>query len=131
MIVHFTVNGKPAGYDRNQARWRATPKRQAEWRRSIQMAFRDAAGPGFKPPELPVKVVAYFWGTNADLDNLMKEACDALNGLAWTDDGCIIELAAYAPDRVLGPGGHAAMRPLKKGESRSEGLAMGITYLVR
>lgn len=40
-----------------------------------------------------------------DVDNYVKLVLDALNGIAWDDDSCVIRLAAskrYAPDGIPG-----------------------------
>lgn len=78
-----------------------TPAKTKAAEEAIQWAWHG------KPMEGPLRVslrfyfkrpkncLATFKPTRPDIDNLVKLVCDALNGLAWKDDGQIVLLEAY------------------------------------
>ncbi|HEY4810903.1 MAG TPA: RusA family crossover junction endodeoxyribonuclease [Solirubrobacteraceae bacterium] len=62
------------------------PKRSRDYRSLVQAEWMTAGRPTLSGA--PFTMSAQFYGANprSDLDNLVKAALDALNGLAFTDD---------------------------------------------
>ena len=94
--ITFWVEGQPVAYSRDGARFSRTPARNVAWRRLVQLAYREAAGPG-EPTKQQIRTGGEFWGAHSacDIDNLIKEIHDALNGLAYEDDDQISEIGSW------------------------------------
>lgn len=92
MIVQrfdLAVSGEPipqarAGRGRHGS---YVPKRSAEYRERIQAAWMISGRPTLGSASFSLSV-RFYRATQrpCDLDNLLKAVCDALNGLAFTDD---------------------------------------------
>lgn len=64
-----------------------------------------------------VSVTAYRPQKRGDLDNTLKAAFDALNGVAWQDDSQVVELHALRLDDKTNPRLEVDVRPWQpKGE---------------
>ncbi|MCC6425131.1 MAG: RusA family crossover junction endodeoxyribonuclease [Phycisphaerales bacterium] len=106
----FTVPGTPVPWARARTSGRRffTDDRTASAKRRVALAAQAA---GAVPIEGPVTVVLMFdydadetrievmpseggKATRPDLDNLCKLVMDALNGVAWVDDGQVAGLLA-------------------------------------
>lgn len=62
-----------------------------------ELGLQPADGP------LSVTVTAFRPQKRGDLDNVLKAALDALNGVAWTDDSQVVELHAWRKDDKHNP----------------------------
>lgn len=110
--VVFTVRGEPAAQPRprvfRNGGVRTDNPASLRWKRSIAWAFR-AAAVGLAPPAFgsgPIALTLTFWlarpktversspSVKPDLDNLVKAVADALNKIAWADDGQIVRIEA-------------------------------------
>lgn len=60
---------------------------------------------------LSVSVTAYRPQRRGDLDNVLKAALDALNGVAWQDDSQVVELHALRLDDKHNPRLEVDVRP--------------------
>lgn len=69
------------------------------------LGLRPADGP------LSVSVTAYRPQRRGDLDNVLKAALDALNGVAWQDDSQVVELHALRLDDKHNPRLEVDVRP--------------------
>ena len=94
----ITINGNPIpkGRPKFYQGHAVTP----EATRDYEALVKQAAAICWQgePTAEPVRVELRFWRGDkrqADLDNLSKAILDALNGVAWKDDGQIIQLVAY------------------------------------
>lgn len=99
--IVFNIEPTPKGRPRLGRYGTYTPAKTKAAEEAIQWAWHG------KPMEGPLKVslrfyfkrpkkcLASFKPTRPDIDNLVKLVCDALNGLAWKDDGQIVILEAY------------------------------------
>ena len=114
MIVTFTVPGKPFAKQRARATRQGrmyTPKETVSFERVVgQLATRHFPEPITGPERLTViatfvppaswssKKRAVFLGKphvqRPDLDNCVKAISDALNRIAWADDGQVAEVMA-------------------------------------
>ncbi len=120
--VEFVIEENPVSWKRarqNGKRFFVDAKTRA-WKDSVEKHFRDAVGPMFPPLEGPVALALAFrmpmprsWSKRRqgvmagaphtgkpDADNLAKAVMDALNGVAWVDDGQVCQLGvakAWAP----------------------------------
>ena len=116
----ISVPGKPQGKGRARVSTyggfaRAyTPERTAAYENLIKVCYSES-GAGILENALKMTVTAFYGvpssfsrkkrqsalngeirpTTKPDLDNVVKVVCDALNGLAYTDDKNIVELRAY------------------------------------
>jgi Holliday junction resolvase RusA-like endonuclease len=54
----------------------------------------------------------YNWPTKFDIDNGIKNLCDALNGILWDDDRQICELFAFKRWTKTNPGYRLVVAPL-------------------
>lgn len=134
-VVMFFVDGSPVGYDRSAAALKFTPKDVKDWRELIRFAYAEAiTGPNGKIPEArapiaageyigPVEMIATFYGTKGDDDNLLKEVQDALKGLAYKDDAQVVDARVILPTRVFGPKGG-----VKKPADERPGVQVTITF---
>lgn len=118
---------------------------RAEW------VARHGGAPPFSDTPLSVLIIVRFprpkrllakkhagprWyeSSKNDWDNLGKGVCDALNGLAWTDDGAIVDgrvLRVYAdldavPSTtiIVRPAGEPSVEPDAESEPPVRGVAM-------
>lgn len=99
--ITFNIEPTPKGRPRLGKYGTYTPAKTKAAEEAIQWAWHG------KPMEGPLKVSLRFYfkrpkkclkcykDTRPDIDNLVKLVCDALNGLAWKDDGQIVILEAY------------------------------------
>lgn len=124
MTFRFTVFGKPFGKQRPKATIRGkhagvyTPKETTEYEKLVVAMFKQAY-PNTKPIEGEVRatIVAFYPIPKStskkktklmkehqlkpmvkpDIDNVCKIICDALNGVAYTDDSHItaVSIAKY------------------------------------
>lgn len=107
----FTVPGVPVAKARPRfngfRRGCYTPKKTSDYERLVGWKFWCAGGqmvPDGIPVTLTIKAIFPMpknapkkdrerlerpKTTRPDLDNIIKCACDALNGIAWKDDGCV------------------------------------------
>lgn len=114
--ISFRVNVDPIPQPRPKAR-RIGPGVQiytpnsgpiAAYKAAIVEAFSQVAPEGFAPPESPIELsIAFFFERpqsrmkearhtcKPDLDNLAKGVMDALNEVAWKDDGQVQELSLH------------------------------------
>jgi Holliday junction resolvase RusA-like endonuclease len=122
----FSIPGKPTGKGRPRATTiggharQYSPAKTVSYEGKVALAYRQAY-PGEPPYQagvpLEVSIVALFaiptswakrrkatarWHTGMpDADNIAKIVCDALNGIAWTDDAQVARetvLKRYSPD---------------------------------
>lgn len=100
----FVLEGDPIpkGRPRHGRGHSFTPKRT----RDAEQAIRDHLEQyQLDPFDVPVTVTLTFYCRTArrtDLDNLMKLVCDALNGVAYTDDHLIHSLRGRLHRKALG-----------------------------
>ena len=100
----FVLDGDPVPKGRpRHGKWNSfTPQRT----RDAEQKIRDFAGELLAEPfDVPVRVSLTFWCATrrrTDLDNLMKLVCDALNGIAYTDDHLIHSLRGRLHRRAAG-----------------------------
>ena len=101
MTIEFQVLMKPAGKERPRSGngHMYTPTRTKEAEERIAWAYRRAAR-GFRfPPGTPLVVdIDAFYAipksasrAKRDRDNVEKLVCDALNGVAYDDDKCVVD----------------------------------------
>lgn len=103
-MVTFTLEGDPIpkGRPRHGRGHSFTPKRTRDAEQKIREHVTELA---VVPFDQPVRVSMVFYCKTArrtDLDNLMKLVCDALNGLAYTDDHLIHSLRGRLHRKALG-----------------------------
>ena len=119
--IEIVITGKPVPKGRPQAfrfgngiKMR-TPKKTANWEEDARMVARHVMKdrpPLIGPLSLSVRVViapAYSWAgwkkgatlsgemkptSKPDLDNVVKAAKDAMNGILWIDDAQVVRLSA-------------------------------------
>lgn len=93
--LSFWVPGQPQPYKRTRTRngGAYTPKENEAWRASIVARYREAAEldrvtmfPGSGEHTGHVSIAMTFYGSKADVTNLVKEVEDALNKVAYDDD---------------------------------------------
>lgn len=114
--LRFFVTGKPAGFSRSSAAVGARtgrgymPEAQKTWRTAVAWAYLAAAA---RQPCIPtdgahsgrIGLAIEAWGTSGDWDNIGKEISDALQGLAYRNDGQVVNGRVRFPDRTLHPTG--------------------------
>lgn len=118
-VYNFEIPGKPVGKQRPRVTRTGhvyTPEQTASYESLVKVCFRSKYKDA-EPFEGPVQVVirAYFpvppsWSkkkrqdalngdirptVKPDLDNVAKSICDALNGLAYSDDSQICDLMVF------------------------------------
>lgn len=125
MKTTFIVPGLPRGKERPRVtRYGAayTPKKTADYERAVAWQYRaENSGRTFKGP-VRVRITALFpapksakrvlkdkiaagevvpYPHRPDADNIAKIILDALNGVAWHDDGAVTELEVHKYYGVL------------------------------
>lgn len=112
-MIEFEVNIRPHGKQRPRVCKNGityTPKQTVQSERAIKWAF-VASGNKMAEGNLKVSVTAVFapnkseskknraiqitgipYNKKPDLDNIIKEVLDSLNGLAWKDDDCVVKI---------------------------------------
>lgn len=120
-FIAFTALGKPepqgsvsAFYVKSLGRAVVTSDNKANkgWRRDVAaQALQSLRGTGHAPPAFPagpilLRVLFHMPRpkhlkdknpphlTTPDLDKLVRSVCDALKGIAWTDDKQVVEIEA-------------------------------------
>lgn len=93
--------GRPRVY-RNGGMHGVTPRRTLQAEQAIREAWQDEH-PGMPPMEGPVGILMEFWMPDRhirDYDNLAKLVTDALNRVAYLDDGQINQavIIKHLPD---------------------------------
>lgn len=113
----FSIEGKPVGKGRPRF-WggrAVTPQKTRDYEKQIRKAYIDAGGVMHeKALSVHVNVMAYFvppqsstkkfkasvesgkvpYTKKPDVDNILKIALDALNGVAWLDDALVVGVSA-------------------------------------
>lgn len=117
--VTFFAAGHPEPYNRDTSRWggngfgSSIPEKNRVWRAAIQDAFAEemrAQGLSGIHDTGAVCVALAFHGSRADMDNLLKEALDALNGHAYKDDRQVYQIeVARGMDPIHPPGAHVML----------------------
>lgn len=115
-IYQFTVPGVPVpkGRPRVTRFGTYTPPKTREYENRVRR-FWQAEGLPMIPAETPIRVIVHAWmplpmsmslkkrialdgkihlGHRADVDNIAKSVCDALNGVAYKDDCAIWRIEA-------------------------------------
>lgn len=94
MILSVTIPGAPVSWARTatyQGR-RLTPKAQRAYQQRVGYAALAARPAGWPlDARYSIGVVVSRDRRKADWDNAVKTLCDALNGIAWTDDSQVDE----------------------------------------
>lgn len=116
-MTSFTVHGEPQGKARPRAVRQSgamhiyTPQKTKDYEREIAMAYKTQCG-GMFSGAVSVTICAYFKIPKStsrkrvlemiedeikptkkpDADNIAKAVCDALNGIAYKDDSCVVQL---------------------------------------
>lgn len=85
-----------------------TPAETVAYESAIGWAFKLAhQGPPLEGPlrvHVTVREVSRRPQHQGDLDNYVKSALDALNGLAWKDDREVVSISAHVNRHAHGPG---------------------------
>ncbi len=93
--VQLVIPGRPVPLQRSRTRSgkHYLPKRSRAYRELIEAEWLAAGRPSLG--DAPFTLSARFYGAraNADLDDLCKAICDALNELAFADDRQLVCLA--------------------------------------
>lgn len=124
--VEFVIHEVPVSWKRARTRGKKffVDAKTAAWKQSVKDYFREAAPEGFEPLDGRVELALAFvfpfpksWPKyrkqeamtfrvshtqKPDADNLAKGVMDALNGVAWVDDGQVCGLGVT---KVWGPVG--------------------------
>lgn len=96
--IEFTIPGQPVPWQRpgkGLHGHRYTQPQSRQYQETIRAAARNAGVR--EPTEEPVWLALAFYRASAqrcDLDNLVKQVKDALNGIAWDDDSQVHALTA-------------------------------------
>nr|DAI77703.1 MAG TPA: Endodeoxyribonuclease RusA [Caudoviricetes sp.] len=116
-MTNFTVHGEPQGKARPRAVRQSgimrvyTPQKTKDYEREIAMAYMTQCN-GMFSGAVSVTICAYFRipksasrkkvlamindeikpSKKPDADNIAKAVCDALNGIAYKDDSCVVQL---------------------------------------
>lgn len=108
---HFTVPGRPVPKARPRITRRGTytPSCTVEYENRVRISWMESGAPKI-PENTPIRVCVFAWiplpmsmsqkkrialdgtphtGHRADIDNIVKSVCDALNGYAYPDDCAI------------------------------------------
>ena len=122
--VEFVIHERPVSWKRARQRGKqffVDPETRA-WKELVAKSFLEKVGPGFRPLETPIELVLAFrmpmpasWSKRRrsemdgqphtqkpDIDNLAKAIMDALNGVAWVDDGQVFTVGSI---KGWGPAG--------------------------
>lgn len=96
MMIEFSVDGQPKPKQRpvfnSRTRSARTPESTKEWEALVGWSCRAAMGV-LEPLEGNLAVTLVFrrrGKRRADFDNLCKAVLDAINGIAYVDDGQIV-----------------------------------------
>lgn len=117
MAISFTVYGNPFGWQRAGQNHKTgavytQPKTKA-WEQTIAYAYKALCGPRMFPTKTPLALTVYAYipipksasetlraqmlsgevrpTVKPDGDNIAKLVADALNGIAYDDDKCIVD----------------------------------------
>jgi Holliday junction resolvase RusA-like endonuclease len=95
MVYTIIVNGKPASHNANA-------QRKGQWKARVQAAARQVFPVPLQDNDLRVTVTFYFDGAvrrgRMDADNASKPICDALQGIAYTNDQQVSARHAHKRD---------------------------------
>lgn len=85
--LEFTVPGPPVSAQTKNRR------RLQSWKTAVAAAAQVVLGAGQSPSTLTccITITYYYDGESPDVDNIIKPIQDALIGLAYEDDGQVIE----------------------------------------
>ena len=120
-IVSFSVPGPPVPWQRTRGsgKRRFSSPKQAAYQEHVKNHARCAMlrrPPAMGPVSLRVEV--YFEDRRTrDLDNVVKQIGDSLNGIVWIDDAQIVEIAASKQCVKKGAGGIEAWVPTARDSS--------------
>jgi crossover junction endodeoxyribonuclease RusA len=81
-----------------------------DYAKRVQLEARQQEAAPLQGP-VSVSVTAYRPQKRGDLDNTLKAAFDALNGVAWDDDSQVVELHALRLDDKHNPRLEVSVRP--------------------
>jgi crossover junction endodeoxyribonuclease RusA len=95
----------PPSANRYWAVWRNRAVLTPEARAYKRDAGREARLQGVQPllGRVGVRLHIYRRQKSGDLDNFAKVTLDAMNGVAWNDDGQLVELHLYRRDDAGNP----------------------------
>lgn len=111
----FFVPGRPQGKSRPRFARKSgivyTPTATRQYEQYIQKCFLGTSreSPEKVMPPILIQIDAIkvpkrksdkWWGSRPDADNILKVVCDALNGIAYTDDADIVEARVR---KICGP----------------------------
>ena len=115
--MKFTVSGAPYGKGRPRVDFENkriyTPEKTVDYETLVKLSYQQAAGGFFLGKDVPVRIrIDVYYGTpmsvskkkrramlmglifptkKPDWDNIGKIVCDALNGIAYTDDAQVVD----------------------------------------
>jgi crossover junction endodeoxyribonuclease RusA len=95
----------PPSLNRYYRTWKGRVLISSEGRAYKLVAALKAKASGVKPMDggLVVRLELYRPQKRGDLDNTLKALFDSLNGVAWVDDGQVVELHATRHDDKANP----------------------------
>ena len=108
-VVSFDVPGSPVPWQRTRGsgKRRFSSKEQVAYQRSVKHHARYAMlkrPPAMGP--LAIRIEVYFEDRRVrDLDNVVKQISDSLNGIVWIDDAQIVSITASKQCVSKGAGG--------------------------
>ena len=108
-VVSFEVPGQPVPWQRTRGagKRRFSSKEQVAYQRDVKSHARYAMlrrPPAMGP--LPIHVEVYTEDRRVrDLDNVVKQISDSLNGIVWIDDAQVVSIQASKQCVTKGAGG--------------------------